>query len=94
MGGFSACPGEARGVSDGVLTGAKVVGVKQTRRALAQCRAARVYLGCDADPRLTEPLRALCQLAHVPVMEDMTMAQLGKACGIAVGTAACAVLSD
>ena len=60
----------------------------------AQRRAARVYLGCDADPRLTEPLRAMCALAQVPVIDDMTMADLGKACGIAVGTAACAVLSE
>ena len=79
MGGFPACPKEAKGVSESVIAKAKVVGVKQTRRALAQRRAARVYLGRDADPRL---------------IDDMTMADLGKACGIAVGTAACAVLSD
>lgn len=39
----------------------KVSGLKQTRRAIAAGRAARVYLACDADPRLTEPLRALCE---------------------------------
>lgn len=94
MGGFSACPKEAKGVSDSVIAPSKVVGVKQTRRALAQRRAIRVYLGRDADPRLTEPLRAMCALAQVPVIDDMTMADLGKACGIAVGTAACAVLSE
>ena len=38
----------------------KVVGVKQTRRALVQGAAAHVYLACDADPRLTDPLSALC----------------------------------
>ena len=42
----------------------KVVGLKQTRRALVQGAAAHVYLACDADPRLTDPLRALCGDAY------------------------------
>ena len=42
----------------------KVVGLKQTRRALAQGAAAHVYLACDADPRLTEPLRELYVMAY------------------------------
>ena len=70
----------------------KVVGLKQTRRALVQGAAAHVYLACDADPRLTEPMEALCQAAGVAVVTDYTMAQLGRACSIAVGTAAAAAL--
>ena len=38
----------------------KVVGLKQVRRALHQHTARRVYLACDADPRLIQPLRELC----------------------------------
>lgn len=71
----------------------KVVGVKQTRRAVAAGRAVRVFLACDADSRLTEPVEAMCLQAGVPVSAEYTMAQLGRACAIAVGTAACAVLS-
>ena len=37
----------------------KVVGLKQVRRALHQHTARRVYLACDADPRLIPPLREL-----------------------------------
>lgn len=44
----------------------KVVGLKQTRRALVQGAAAHVYLACDADPRLTDPLRALCAEKAIP----------------------------
>ena len=44
----------------------KVVGLKQTRRALVQGAAAHVYLACDADPRLTDPLRALCAENAIP----------------------------
>lgn len=71
----------------------KVVGIKQTRRAVAKGIAQRVYLACDADSRLTEPLRAMCALAGIEVVGDLTMQQLGRACAISVGTAACAVLS-
>ena len=72
----------------------KVVGLKQTRRALVQGAAAHVYLACDADPRLTEPVEALCQAAGIAVVTDYTMAQLGRACSIAVGTAAAAALEE
>ena len=74
------------------LTKEKVVGLKQTKKAIAAGKAATVYLAKDADPKLTEPLCAMCQLANIKVVNDRTMAELGKVCGIAVGTAACAVL--
>ena len=66
----------------------KVVGLKQTRRALVQGAAAHVYLACDADPRLTDPLRALCAEKAIPCDSSMTLRQLGTACGIAVPAAA------
>lgn len=69
----------------------KVVGLKQVRRAVTEGRARIVFLACDADPRLTETLEALCKEYDVAAVWDYTMAQLGKACGIAVGTAAAAV---
>ena len=70
----------------------KVVGLKQTRRALVQGAAAHVYLACDADPRLTDPLRELCRTQDVPCDGSMTLQQLGRACGIAVPAAAVALL--
>ena len=70
----------------------KVVGLKQTKKAIAAGKTATVYLAKDADPKLTEPLRAMCRLAAVEVVSDRTMAELGKSCGIAVDTAACAIL--
>ena len=51
-----------------------------------------MFLACDADPRLTEPVEELCQAAGIAVVTDYTMAQLGHACSIAVGTAAAAAL--
>ena len=70
----------------------KVVGLKQVRRAVTEGRVNLVFLACDADPRLTESLEELCSEHGVATVWDYTMAQLGKACGIAVGTAAAAVV--
>ena len=72
----------------------KVVGLKQVQRAVSAGRAGRVFLACDADPRLTEPMEALCRASGITVVTDYTMAQLGRACSIAVGTAAAAALES
>ena len=71
----------------------KVVGLKQVRRAIACGRAGHVFLARDADPRLTGPLEDCCREAGVPVAGGHTMAQLGRACGIDVPTAAAALLA-
>ena len=70
----------------------KVVGLKQVRRAVDAGRVRKVFLACDADPRLTESVEELCQAAGIAVVTDYTMTQLGHACSIAVGTAAAAAL--
>ena len=68
-----------------LLSAPKVVGVKQTRKAVREGRAALVFLAKDADPALTAPLAEACAA---------TMAQLGKACGISVGASVAAVLAS
>lgn len=72
--------------------GPRVVGVKQTRRAIGEGRAARVYLAQDADPAVTAPVEALCREQGVPVEQVAQMKDLGSACGIAVGSAVAALL--
>ena len=71
----------------------KVVGLKQTRRALAEGRAEKVYVARDADPALTEPLLQLCRSKGVCAVEVGSMKTLGRACAIAVGTAAAAIVA-
>lgn len=71
----------------------KVVGLKQVRRAVDAGRAGHVFLARDADPRLTEPLESRCRGAGIPITGEHTMAQLGRACGIDVATAAAALLA-
>ena len=60
-----------------------VTGLKQARRAVLDGRAAAVYIASE-----------LCAERCVPVCSDFTMEQLGEAAGIAVGAAACAVLTS
>ena len=72
---------------------AKVVGAKQTRRALKDGRAVRIFLARDADPALTEPIEAMSRECRVDVEWIASMKDLGQACGIAVGAAVAAILS-
>lgn len=70
----------------------KVVGVKQSRRAIREGRAVQVFLATNADPALTAPLAELCAAEGVPVEQERTMEELGKAAGIQVGAAVVALL--
>ena len=75
------------------LTGKKtVVGAKQLRKALSSGLARKVYLAQNADPAITEPIEALCQLNSVEYAWVKSMTDLGHACGIEVGAAAAAAL--
>lgn len=78
---------------DQLSTADKVVGVKQTKRAIEGGRAALVFLAADADPRVTDPIRELCAAKGVSTEETASMKELGAACGIAVGSAVAAVLA-
>ena len=69
-----------------------VVGAKQLKKALKNGTARRVYLACNADPAVTEPIAALCQLNNVDFAWVRSMTDLGHACGIEVGAAAAAAV--
>lgn len=70
----------------------KVIGVKQSIKAIAKDAAAKVYLADDADSRLILPLQQACQNQNVPVVGGFSMEELGTACGIDVGAAAITIL--
>ena len=81
---------------DGLLnelkTGPRVVGAKQTRRALSDGKAVRVYLAEDADPGVTGPIETLWAEKGNEVLRVPARRQLGQACGIAVGAAVAALV--
>ncbi|MDD3347687.1 ribosomal L7Ae/L30e/S12e/Gadd45 family protein [Oscillibacter sp.] len=72
----------------------KVIGVKQSRKAIREGRAKRVYLACDADPAVVDPVAESCHAAGIPVEGTFTMAQMGQACHITVGASVVAVLTE
>ena len=69
-----------------------VVGAKQLKKALKNGTANKVFLACNADPAITEPIAALCQLNRVDFAWVRSMTDLGNACGIEVGAAAAAAV--
>lgn len=71
---------------------AKVVGVKQSRKAIVQGNAVKVFLASDADPELLSELHQCCKENDVSIDNDHTMAQLGSACRISVGAAVAVLL--
>lgn len=72
----------------------KVVGVKQSRKAIREDRAAKVFLAPDADPAVTDPIGEACAEKGIPVERNYGMAQIGKACRITVGAAVAVLLKE
>ena len=70
----------------------KVIGVKQSRRAVLSELVQLVFIASDADPALTEPLESMCLQREIPVIDRFTMRELGQAAGIQVGASVAAVL--
>lgn len=70
----------------------KVVGVKQVQKAVQKGQAAVVYMAKDAEPHVLKNLKQLCGEQQVAVVVIPSMAELGQAAGIQVGSATVAVL--
>ena len=72
----------------------KVVGLKQSARALREGSVSKVFFACDADPMVLAKLETLCRQHGIAVEKEATMTQLGQAAGIAVGASVIALLRD
>ncbi|HET7263099.1 MAG TPA: ribosomal L7Ae/L30e/S12e/Gadd45 family protein [bacterium] len=70
----------------------RAVGTNQTAKAISRGQARVVFVAQDADRRVTEPLLRAARERGMEVVEVSSMAALGRACGIAVGAAAAAIL--
>ncbi len=75
-----------------LANGKKVVGSKQTLRALERGLVSMVFVAADAELHVIQPIRAAAGAAQVPCLRAESMSALGKACGIKVGTASAALL--
>jgi len=70
----------------------KVVGLKQTKKAVEQDRLELVFVASDADKRIVDPIIKLCESKGIKVNTENTMKQLRKAAGIDVGAAIAGIL--
>ena len=68
------------------------VGTRSVMKALRGNNAALLYLGKDADSRVTGPLALLAEETGVEVDRSMTMRELGRASGIEIAAGAVALL--
>ncbi|NLL42093.1 MAG: 50S ribosomal protein L7ae-like protein [Firmicutes bacterium] len=79
---------------DRLETSLRVVGAKQTLKAIQAEQAEVVYLARDADEHVTGPVRAECLSKGIETVEVETMAELGRACSIEVGAAVAGVMKS
>ena len=70
----------------------RVIGVKQVTKAINKDQVLCVFLASDADGRVVQPLRSLCEEKSIDMEIAHTMGELGKTCSIEVGAAAVSVL--
>lgn len=72
----------------------KVVGLKQTRRAVKEGKAELVFIAADAELRITNRVRQECAEANVECLTAESMQVLGRRCGIHAGASTAAILKN
>jgi len=72
----------------------KVVGTKQTVKALENNEAMTVFIAKDAEDKVTQPIVELCKANEIELHYFDTMVELGKACGIKVKAASAAIIEQ
>ncbi|KKM12678.1 50S ribosomal protein L7Ae/L30e/S12e/Gadd45 [Clostridiales bacterium PH28_bin88] len=72
----------------------KTIGTKQTTKAVQKGTARMVFVAKDAETRVIDPLIKLCTEKAVEVVTVPSMTELGRACGIEVGSASAAILDE
>ena len=48
----------------------KTIGAKQTLKQIAKGAVKYVFLGCDSDERVVQPLRIACEEQEIPVNDN------------------------
>ena len=72
----------------------RIVGIKQTEKAVLRGQAETVFIAADADDRVTSKLQQLCQEQSIRLVTELTMQEIGRACGIQVKAGAAVILKD
>jgi len=75
-----------------LTTDNKLVGLKQSLRAVEGGKVKKVFLAEDADSKVRLPIIKACEKKNVEIEPVPAMADLGKACGINIGAAVAVIL--
>ncbi|NLM04819.1 MAG: 50S ribosomal protein L7ae-like protein [Clostridiales bacterium] len=70
----------------------KLIGVKQTTKALKEDNAKTLFIAEDADEHVVANIKKIAKKKSVEIIYVDSMQELGRACGIDVGAAAAAIL--
>ncbi|MFO7635823.1 MAG: ribosomal L7Ae/L30e/S12e/Gadd45 family protein [Clostridia bacterium] len=65
----------------------RIVGLRQTLKSLRSGKLEIAYIAMDADPRVVGGFEQECISMNVEIRRPESMKELGKECGIEVGTA-------
>jgi large subunit ribosomal protein L7A len=72
----------------------KVVGAKQTLKAIEKGEALHVFVAEDAEDKVVKPVLAVCEIKGIEPHYIETMLKLGKMCGIKVKAAVAAIIEE
>jgi len=72
----------------------RVVGMKQTIKAIKSGAADKVYMANDADDFIKQSVLDACIDKNIQIIYANSMKELGDACGIDIGTSTAAILKS
>jgi len=70
----------------------KVVGTKETLKAIKKNQVSKVFLAADIDEELYKQIHEVLQKTSIPVEYIDSKLKLGRVCGVDVATASAALL--
>ena len=76
------------------IPGKRVVGLKQTLRAVKSGTAVTVYVAENAEEKIKKQIVDICKENNIEVVYVQSMDKLGNLCGISVGAATACIIGD
>lgn len=76
------------------MPGKKVIGAKQTLKAIKNGTASIVYVAEDAEQKVIKPIIEACLLCNLELVYISTIRELGRMCDIDVGAATACIVKE
>ncbi len=71
----------------------RVVGLKAVKRGILKGIVTELFVACDAEPDLLLQVKSLAKERLLPVNDDFTMQEIGRACAIERKAAVAAIVA-